>query len=61
MKARIQDTSLPSLGFSRKMLLNDVWIAHHDDNKTTEFCAPQPVQEGPKKDHRVREKALGFG
>lgn len=49
MKAWIQDTSFPPLGFSRKMILNDVWIVHYDDNKTCDCLPPNLWKRGQRK------------
>lgn len=59
-EAWIQDTSLPSLGFSGKMCLYDVWIVHDDDNKTWD-CLPPILWGRAEERSQVREKALGLG
>lgn len=55
--AQIQDTSPPSLGFSREMPLNDVRIVHYDDNKTCD-CLPPTGGGGAEERSQGQRKGL---
>ena len=58
VKAWIQDTSLPSLGFPRKMFLNDVRIVYDDDNKTCD-CLLLSCGAGAEERPQGQRRGLG--